>query len=384
MSTEALAIKSPLVIAAVVFMTVVSAAGFLLLPLLVGTVSSALSFNDKELGYLSSFVLLASAISSVGAVFWVRKINWRLAGAVSFGFMILGHSVAIFSEQAMLTVLALALASFGGGSAYSLMLTVLSDSSQPDRNFGFSIAAQVAFQVLGLALLPGLIAQTGLLGLLTVLLLLDFVAMLAVLLLPGAGKTVSQLIKLSSIMQPGSLLALMGCFFFFFNVGCYWTYIERMGAASGLAASFMGWGLSIGVAVGIAGALLAAWKGERYGRGIPLAIGAVGTVIAVLMLAGVITEALFIASAALYNFVWNYSLAYQYAAVNAVDRSGCSVAVAPAFHSMGAALGPGLAALLMVQGDFSAVLWLITVSVLLSLCCFVMAFALGKKTLAVI
>lgn len=366
-------LDSVVVIGAAVVISVVSVAGFLVLPLLVGAASEDLSLSDQQVGFLSSTVLLGSALSSIGAFFWVRKLDWRRAAGVTLLLLLIGHSAALASSSLLAIALGLACAGLGGGSAYSLALTILSDGSHPDRNFGISLAAQVSFQVVGLLFLPAVIAEHGLDGVLLVLLLMDALALCVVVLLPRTGRVVQQL-RLSSVLKPAPFLALGGCLLFFFNVGCYWTYIERMGDAAGLSANFIGKGLSMGVVLGIVGALLAAWKVERYGRAWPLAFGALGTVMAAWLLAGELTQRLFIASVALYNFVWNYSLAYQYAAVNAVDESGCSVAVAPAFHALGAAMGPAVAGLLLVNGNFNVVVVLVSVSVILSLVMFLLAF----------
>ncbi len=143
-----------------------------------------------------------------------------------------------------------------------------------------------------------------------------------------------------SILRLPTLLALAGCFLFFFNVGCYWTYVELIGSAAGLGRRELANGLAIGVAFGIAGGLLASWLGERRGRLFPIAASAVMTAIAALLLLGTLHFVDFLSSAVVYNFAWNLSLAYQYAAVNAADRTGSGVAAAPAFHNAGFTVGP--------------------------------------------
>lgn len=361
-------------VSAAVLLSVVSAAAFLILPLLMSAAHMSLGLNDQEIGFLSALVGLTSALGSISALFWVRKVNWRLATVITMSLMLIGHVVAFLSESTAAISLALACAGLGGGGAYSLSLTMLSDGRHPDRNFGLSLAAQVSFQVIGLVILPSVIADHGMAGVMMLLIVMDVLALSLVKWLPAYGRDNVRKLNWAGAFKPASLLALMGCFMFFFNVGCYWTYIERMGSEAGLAADFIGLGLSIGVAFGIAGALLAAWKGERFGRSWPLALSALGTVVAAIVLAGEINQWLFIASTALYNFVWNYSLAYQYAAVNAVDESGCSVAMAPAFHSAGVAAGPAGVALLLSGSGLSVVITLISLSVIVSLVLFLLAF----------
>jgi hypothetical protein len=88
----------------------------------------------------------------------------------------------------------------------------------------------------------------------------------------------------------------------------------------------------------------------------------------------------YVVALALYNFVWNFSLAFQYAAVNAADTSGRSVAAAPAFHAAGGAVGPGVAALIMTTGSFTAVLVLAAGAVIVSFLMF--AFSVENRSKA--
>ncbi|MEM8661633.1 MAG: hypothetical protein AAGF35_12175, partial [Pseudomonadota bacterium] len=176
------------------------------------------------------------------------------------------------------------------------------------------------------------------------------------------------------------LLALAAGFFLFFNVGAVWTYVERMGALAQWETQDIGTGLAVGVAFGIPGALLASWFGNRMGRVLPLTIGATGTIVALFVLGTEFTIISFTLAMALYNFVWNFSLAFQYAAVNAVDDSGRAVAAAPAFHGVGAAVGPATVALFVTETDLQVVNIMAAIATVLSLLLFVVALDMAGKS----
>ncbi len=76
---------------------------------------------------------------------------------------------------------------------------------------------------------------------------------------------------------------------------------------------------------------------------------------------------------------WNFSLTFQYSAVNGVDATGTAVAVTPAFHALGATLGPAAAAALIRGDDLSAVNYLAAASVILSLTLFVLAYRVAAR-----
>jgi hypothetical protein len=202
--------------------------------------------------------------------------------------------------------------------------------------------------------------------------------------LPLTGKALPTRVSKVAVINMPVLLALGGCFFFFFNVGAVWAYIERMAVLAGFEPQQIGIGLAIGVSLGIPGALLASWCADRFGRIGPLAVGAVGTVLSLVLLGEGMAFYTYVLAAALYNFVWNFSLTYQYAAVNAVDPGGRGVAAAPAFHGAGAAVGPAMAALYVTETNLVAVNVVAGIAVVLSLLLFVVAISLaGRKAFAV-
>jgi predicted MFS family arabinose efflux permease len=368
---------------AAVCITFISVGSFLILPVLVGAAADDMGLTERQVGFLASAGMAGAALSSALAVFWIRRVDWRRAGYLSVGVLLAAHASALFVDDFSLFMLCQLLAGVGGGAAYSLALTSLSDNRHPDRCFGFSVAAQVSFQVVGLLALPLVIERFGLNGVLGVLVSLECIALVVLRWLPRAGTETSHVPIGRALFKPRVLAALAGCFFFFFNVGAVWTYVERMGVAAAFDPGFIGIALAAGVAFGIPGALLASWCSDRFGRVTPLALGAVGTVVAVALLADGMSKGNYVLALALYNFVWNFSLAFQYAAVNAADASGRSVAAAPAFHAAGGAVGPGVAALFMTSGSFSAVLVLAAGAVILSFLMFVFAVESRSKAATV-
>ncbi len=367
---------------AAIGLTVIAMAAFLVLPLYVGAAAQTLELSQQQLGFLAASVAAGSAISSVVMMFLVRRMPWRRLGTAALLLLLLPMIASLFVEDAAGFMALQGLAALGSGSTYSLALTALADSRHPDRAFGLSLAAQVAFQVAGMLLLPRLVSGAGLDGMLGVFIALELLGLFLVRWLPRAGKALPPAASKAAIINVPVLLALGGCFFFFFNVGAVWTYIERMAVLAGFESQQTGIGLAIGVFFGIPGALLASWCGDRFGRVGPLAVGAVGTLIALGLLNQAMPFATYVLAAALYNFVWNFSLAYQYAAVNAVDPGGRGVAAAPAFHGAGAAAGPALVALYVTQTSLVAVNIAAGIAVTLSLLLFVWAIGLASGRVA--
>lgn len=364
---------------AAILLSFIGTGGFLILPLLVGAAAGDLQLTEAQVGLLATAVMGGSALSSALALLWIRRVNWRWAAAFSVLAIAVGHAGCLLSGDAAAVTGWLLLTGIGGGAVYSIALTVLADESRAARYFGFSVAAQVAFQVAGMLVLPQFTGEYGLDAVVGLLLALDLIGVAIVPLLPARGHLAPTVVN--GPLMPGvpALLALVGCILFFFNVGVVWAYIERMASGAGMSPDAIGVSLAIGVAFGIPGALAASWCGNRFGHFNPLLVGSVIMLTAVGILSWRLTEAAYVTALALYNLSWNFLLSFQYAAVSAVDDNGRSVAVAPAFHGFGAALGPVVAALFVTRDSYMAVPILATLGIAGSLLLFGIALSTARS-----
>ncbi len=357
--------------AVAIIISVVGPSAFFVLPLLVGALADDLHLNDRQIGFFAATDLAGAAVSCVLALFWVRRLDWRIIAAMALVTLGCANfaSLSVNEFAPLLTIRFLA--GMAAGALLSLAITVLSDAHHPERGFGYSVAAQVTFQVAGLLVLPHVINVWGIDG---VFLLLSGLALSALLLiprLPAHGRIQNSSSDSRLRLTPATMLAFAGCTLFFINIGCVWTYIERMGVAEGFTAIFIGNGLAAAVAIGIAGALAASWLRDRYGRLRPLALAVAGTVVSVAMLVEGMGAITFVVAVAVYNFVWNFAIPYQYAAISTSDNSGRLIVLVPGFQGAGLSIGPALAASFMSSDNYLAVNYIAAVSVVLSLLLFI-------------
>ena len=235
----------PTSLGAAIALTVIAMAAFLVLPLYVGAAAQHLALSQQQLGFFAAAVATGSAISSVAMMFLVRRLPWRPMAWAALVLMLAPMTMSLWVDSAAAFMALQAVAALGGGSLYSLALTALADSRHPDRAFGFSVAAQVAFQVLGMLLLPGLVSRAGLDGVLLVFIAMELLGLLLVRTLPDTGKPLPPVVGRAAIVSLPALLALAGCFCFFFNIGAVWAYLERMAVLAGF--EFMSERLAVGL-----------------------------------------------------------------------------------------------------------------------------------------
>ncbi|WP_339670608.1 MFS transporter [Dasania marina] len=366
----------PRAIAAALWLNLIGSLMVLIKPVIIGATANQFSLNNQQLGYFSAALLLLYSLSSTSALFWVRRYNWQYSAAISLALFISGFFIALSSEQYLIKFIAFGFISLGSGALYSLSLIILSDTPNPDRTFAYAISMQVVGSSLFIFLTPQAVKLWGFDSIYSLMAGMALSGLAVIYWLPCAGRNVANLSPnaLSVLTNPKALLSVAGCFLFFFNIGCVWTYIERMGVASNLTTESASTLLAIAAMIAIIGSLAASFLGDRYGRLKPLALATAGIVLAVYGLSFTISAEFYFITALLYAAMWNFSMPYQYAAVNQSDPSGKAVALTPAFQTLGGALGPAAAGLLISNSDFIAVGHLATGGVVLSLCLF--AFAL--------
>ena len=370
------------VVAAGAALSVVSIATFLLLPQFVEASVVELHFTEGQVGLLSALNLGGTTISSVASVLWVRRCSWRMAASLGLLGLLVVNVASMFCHGVVPFLALQGVIGLFAGSLYSLSLIVLSDCQRPDRGFAYAIGAQTVYQIFALVAGPFMIHHGGVNAMLGLFSGLCVIGALLVVHLPAHGRIARAATTGPGLLHAPALFALAGCFLFYVNITSYWTYIERIGTTAGLGLNAVSNSLAFGTAASMGGVFLATWLGFRRGLLMPIAVSTVAIILAAVMLTGTLQLTAYVISAVIYGNAWNLSMTYQYSTVNAVDRSRRGVALAPAFHNAGGAAGPAIAALFVSEHDHSSVIWIVIVSVLASLGCFMIALRLRARAAA--
>jgi predicted MFS family arabinose efflux permease len=345
-------VDRPAAVFGVITIGVIGSIVFLLLPMLIGAFSEDLPLSAQQVGLLGSADMSGMFVAAVAATVWIRNSNWRTIAALACGLLVVCHVLSGFVQEFLPLFLIRAGAGFAGGSIMSIALTSLGDSRHPDRWFALFIAGQLSLGALGLWLFPGMLAQFGLRGVFIALAAVVLASALLIPFMPQRGREIQPVAASGSrgrALLPG-VMALLACFIFNLGVMAVWAYLERMGNAAGLEASFIGSTLAISLLAALAGALLAAAMEDRFGRVLPLVITLLAQAIALWLLGGDLSGNAFIVGVMLFSFAWNFPVAYQLAITVSVDVSGRLVVLFLAAIKLGYAVAPAIAAQLIVLG----------------------------------
>lgn len=348
-------VDDPSAIASAALLLIVAGAIWLIMPVYMGAAADSLQLDESEIGSLAAADFAGLALASLLAPLWIRRVNWRVASSIGLSFMLLGNTASVYADSFnVLAVLRFA-TEFAGGAVASVALASLADTTRTDRNFALAIAAQTVFGTVALLGLPYLVGRWGVDSVFVSLVVVTLLVFLSVPYLTRQGRahTVPSAGSKRTVLLP--FLGLIGMMLFFSNIGAIWAYIERIGAAAGLLATYIGQALAISNVVALIGALTAAFVGDRFGHLRPLMMVAVLQLAAVGLLGVRLDAMTFVLALSVYGFFWNFAIPFQMTATANADPSGRLIVLATAFQGAGAALGPGLVALLIRPGSFSAV-----------------------------
>jgi hypothetical protein len=347
------------------------------LPVFVGGIVVGSGWGDFERGLVASADMAGSAIASLVVIGRVARLDWRRAARAGLAVATAGNLACMLvdSFMALMALMALRLVcGLGCGVVLSIAFTGLCHAPDPARQFGLYVLAQLLLQALLLAVLPDVIAVSGMRGVYVVFAVTIALAGLLTWLLP-AGIAAARVPDDPETSSPtpvagGARVALAGQAVYFLAMAALWTFYEGIGTASALGMDRIGDALAASAVAGLAGAGAAVLFGMRVQSLSALAAGTALSAAAALMLSGGTDALRFMVSACLFNFAWNFTFPYQMAILARFDRTG-TIAVSSLLVQLGGlAIGPALAALLLVRASYEAMLAACTAMFVLGLALF--------------
>lgn len=349
---------------------------FLLLPIIIGAAVEDLGLDEELAGLLASSYFVGNLTACVAAVFFVRRLSWRLISMAAYGLFILGLLASSLIHSFAVLITAFLTAGAGAGILFGLAVTIIGDLAHKDRHFGLMLVGQQVFAALILFILPDyVVARWGFPGLTGVLAAVLSIALLTISWIPHA----SGVDNLSIDVKPKA--ALNGCWLvwwgllaltiYFAALSGVWAFVERIADARSLSANEIGNGLAISMLGGVLGGLAVAALGDRFGRVAPLFFSS-------LVFCGIFLSyhsdfgfPVFTLATFLFSMFWNYVLGYQMGIVADLDSQGRFSVLIPASQALGAVLGAASAGMLVVDHGYGAVLAGGSVGIIVALLIFI-------------
>jgi predicted MFS family arabinose efflux permease len=331
---------------------------FIVQPGFVQGLVQSLGFDASSAGYAASIEVWGITTTTLLMTFFAHRFNWRKVITASLIVVAVSNLLCIGVHDRSVFVLLRFIAGAGCGSLISLSFTTVGLTSNPDRNFGYLIMWVLLYGAVVLYLMPSAYALSGMTGPLLFFAAFPLVALPLVGSFPANGDTTAA-VEADAINLPAALksLALAAMLAYFVAQGVAWAYLFLIGTAGGLSEQHVATALTLSQVAGVAGALLPALIGSRFGRWRPLSIGIVGGAVALGFLIGDFAYLPFTVWVCVYNFFWNMTHPYLLGSMASFDRRGRVVVYAVAMQMLGLAIGPALAASVISPSHYARVNW---------------------------
>jgi len=326
---------------------------FIVQPGFVQGMVELLGFDDQGAGYTASAEMFGLAATTILMTFVAHRVNWRVVIFWSLIVMFGANMLCTVTSDLDTFVALRFIAGLGAGSLVSLSFAAVGLTSNPDRNFGFLIMWVLVYGAIVLWLMPTVYELAGMNGMLWFFALFPLMAVPFIRYMPVTGENVVQVeedaVNLTSRMKALALFAMLA---YFMAQGVVWAYLFLIGVSGGLTDQQVANGLMLSQFAGIGGALLAAVIAHRFIRSLPLAVGILGGAACLYFMVGSFEFALFAIAVGVYNFLWNMTHPFLLGAMASFDRRGRVVVYAVAMQMVGLAIGPGLAASVISEGEY--------------------------------
>lgn len=350
--------NAPLSIVTAVIVSVVGVFGLMTQPMVVGVYDDWLGFPMEQGSLIVVAEVAGGALASILAMFWINKVNWRYATLFALLCVIVGNVLTVSQTDAgVITAIRFAVGILGQGTAFAIGISMIGNTDNHDRNFGFVIAAQVAFGVITLATLRPLVNQyESIGGMYLPLAALAVVALAFVKFVPeGPAHRADQSDTQGSHSLKFPVIGLVALLIWCCGLGAVWTYIERIGVAGGLDSVLALRALSVSTAVAIVGALLAAALAAKgVGRFLPVTIALLVQMVMAWFIQGELSWVEMVIKASIFQVFWNMTGPFMMGAISSSDTGGKVAVLIPAAQTSGFFIGPAIASQFMANGDLSA------------------------------
>lgn len=336
-------------------------------------------FSPQQAGYILSIEMWGFAVTTIAMIWLVSRFDWHLMLRCALGLIIFANLGSIGLENETAFTGSRFLAGLGSGVVVSLGFATIGRLPHPDRNYGIMVACVLTYGAVALQALPSLFRMAGFSGLTVWLAIFAGVALLFSRALPRTNVAAVPEGVGQNLSGHAQYFALAAMLFYFIAQGAAWSYMALVGKAADLTPEDISTALAVSQFPGIAGAIFAAFLGNRFGSLPPLLFGISSGIIALLALLTNFTAGVFLLLVGLFNFAWNLTHPYLLGFMARLDPYGRVVVRATAMQKIGLAIGPLAAAGVISSDEFSNAIWLASAALALSLALMIAALSLAHS-----
>ena len=342
-----------------------------IMPALIDGFKQALHFTNQQAGFISSVNAYGTAVGAFAVIFTIKKINWRITVALLLLALIAIDLSCIKITNPDTLALVRFLHGCVGGSLVGIGFAVTARTKDSDKTFGVLLVVQFGLGGLGMMYIPQLVPDFGI-----KVLYLSLVAFSSVtlLMLPfisdyKLGKDVKKLTPSNwKLLSQRPLQFTLSSIFLFqaANMGLY-AFIFGLGKHYGLSVEFLSVSLAWAAWIAILGPVLVIWMSTRFGLFKPLAIGIFFTIIGTIILLYSDVKLIWIIANIGVGITWAFVNPYLFSICARLDDNGQVAAMGSVASKLGLATGPAVVGLMLSNDNYSLVIIIASIVLLISL-----------------
>ena len=332
----------------------------LILPAMIGMLVDETTLTESQAGLSASIYFMGGAVVAILMALRMHRLDLRRVATIALVLAALGDFASGFiANQTASFMVVRFIAGVGTWAAYTATLGAFARLPDVDRGYAMFVTLQFSISGLGLYLLPVYSSVLGVSGIFMVLATLDLTGAWLSSCLPGRaidgdseprGQN-----EIHVLLAGATILGTLGFAIFEAANTAQFTYVERLGVALEFTDQQVGTALLIASLVGIPGAFSIMFLGDRLGRVAPLSFGIMVGVGGLFVLMESNQFNLYLLGLSMISFSWAFCLPYIQGLLASLDRNGSAVAAGSATATIGGAIGPGVAALVVGGGNYTGV-----------------------------
>ncbi|GLS22941.1 MFS transporter [Labrys miyagiensis] len=312
-------------------------------PFMIDGLMAGLSLSERDAGLVATVEFLTLALAAIAIAPVLPRFSNRRVSLLAVALALLAQGASIFGASLASVALLRGLAGVGEGALYAVSLSIVaSRSSNPDKVYGYFQVVWALGSVALFAVGGQLTATFALRGILSLIAGVTLALAPLLLLIPGArvqshGAVATGATRVSPLLGITTLAAVV---LYLTVSAAVYTFSAPLGERSGLNTNSVGYALTVGTLVGLAGAGAATALNVRWGRAIPISGFCVVFTLVTLALCLSHNPTVYVVALVASVVIFYFSIPYLFGLAAALDSSGRWAAAAGSAYLVGFAVGP--------------------------------------------
>ncbi len=318
-----------------------------------------LGLSGSDAGLVVAVEMLSIGMVTLGSSLHIGRWNRRTLMLVGLCMMLPGNLLSAYATTLLQLTAARIVTAIGIGATMTAMKATVAAFRNPVRVFGLQGIYFLAMGIVGFPIMAAVIRVWGISGIYIAMALMVIPGFACVQWIPPYSADRLQLQPArQGILDRWTMVALVALLAYFTGRGAVWIYLERLGVASGLSIQTIANVLAGASVGGILGAMVATRFNTRLGITKALSFGMACSLGSLLLLVYGMRIEIFLPAAIIFNFSFTFTMPYLLGALSHIDPQGRIVVLGFTMQTIGLALGPALAAILLAGDDYTRIGWL--------------------------